>query len=314
MTTVTDAYGFTAYGGPDVERFLDLPLPSPGPGELLIEVHAAGVNPVDWKVRDGMHRSFLPLDLPAVFGREAAGVVVELGPGVEGFAVGDAVFGSSARGCGGYATHAVLTADFTIPKPEGLSFTDAAALPVAAGTAYDSVRGLDMTAGETLLILGVGGGVGVAAAQLATSEGVSVVGTASRAKRDFVASLGATPVPYDSDDTADRLAAALPNGADAVLDLVGGDTLDTVSALMSPDCRVLTVAGPDTAARFGARPLSRGNRAQTLGELARRVQDGGLRPHVREIFPFAEAPSALRAVETGHPWGKVVLEMRTGPR
>ncbi|GAA1696042.1 NADP-dependent oxidoreductase [Streptomyces yatensis] len=295
-----------------MERFLDLPLPSPGPGEVLIEVHAAGVNPVDWKVREGMHRSFLPLDLPAVFGREAAGVVVELGPGVAGFAVGEAVFGSSARGCGGYAAHAVLTADFTIPKPEGLSFTDAAALPVAAGTAYDSVRGLGMTAGETLLILGIGGGVGVAAAQLAVSKGVSVVGTASGAKREFVASLGATPVPYDGDYSADRLAAALPNGADAVLDLVGGDALDTVSGLMSPDCRVLTVAGPDTAARFGARSLSRGNRAETLVELARRVRDGRLHPHVREIFPFAEAPSALRAVETGHPWGKVVLQVRAG--
>ncbi|MGV9850745.1 NADP-dependent oxidoreductase [Streptomyces sp. NPDC003442] len=309
-----NAYGFTAYGGPDVERFLDLPLPSPGPGELLIEVHAAGVNPVDFKVREGMHRSFLPLDLPAVFGREAAGVVVALGPEVEGFAVGDSVFGSSARGCGGYAHHAVLTAGFTIVKPEGLSYTDAAALPVAAGTAYDSVRGLDPTAGETLLILGIGGGVGVAAAQLAASDGVSVVGTASRAKRDFVVSLGATAVAYDGDDTADRLAAALPNGADAVLDLVGGDALDTVSGVMSPDCRVLTVAGLDTAARFGARPLSRGNRAAALGELARRVQDGRLDPRVREVFPFAEAPAALRAVESGHPWGKVVLEMRTRTR
>ncbi len=105
---------------------------------------------------------------------------------------------------------------------------------MAAGTAYDSVRGLAMTAGETLLILGVGGGVGVAAAQLAVSEGVTVVATASRAKRDFVASLGATPVPYHGDDTADRLAATLPKGANAVLGLVGGDALDTVSALMPP--------------------------------------------------------------------------------
>ncbi|MCQ8191238.1 NADP-dependent oxidoreductase [Streptomyces rugosispiralis] len=271
-----NAYGFTAYRGPEVERFLDLPLPSPGPGELLVEVRAAGVNPVDWKVREEMHRSFLPLGLPAVFGREAAGVVVGLGPGAEGFAVGDAVFGSSARGCGGYAHHAVLTADCTIVKPDGLSYTDAAALPVAA-------------------------------VQLAASEGVSVVGTASGAQREFVSSLGATAVPYDSGDTADRLAAALPNGADAVLDLVGGEALDTVSGVLSPGCRVLTVAAPDTAARFGARPLSRGNRAEALGELARRVRDRRLDPHVREVFPFAEAPAALRAVESGHPWGKVVL-------
>ncbi|WP_413803197.1 zinc-binding dehydrogenase [Streptomyces iranensis] len=124
----------------------------------------------------------------------------------------------------------------------------------------------------------------------------------------------ATAVAYDGDDTADRLAAALPNGADAVLDLVGGDALDTVSGLMSPGCRVRTVADPETAARFGARQLSRGNRAETLGELARRVRDGRVDPHVREVFPFAEAPAALRAVESGHPWGKVVLEMRTRTR
>ncbi|MGY0055311.1 NADP-dependent oxidoreductase [Streptomyces sp. LZ34] len=308
-----NAYGFTAYGGPETERFLDLPLPSPGPGELLIEVHAAGVNPVDWKVREGMHRSFLPLDFPAVLGREAAGVVVGLGPGVEGFAVGDAVFGSSARGCGGYAYHAVLTADHTVPKPDGLSYTDAASLPVAAGTAYDALLQLGLAAKDTLLILGIGGGVGVAAAQLAVSRGVVVVGTASRAKRDFVASLGATPVSYNTDDTAAtaaRLAKALPHGVDAVLDLVGGDGLDTVSGLLSPGCRVRTVADPDTAARFGARPLSRTNRAEALVELARHVEDGSLDPQVREIFPFAEAPAALRAVESGHPWGKVVLEMR----
>ncbi|GAB3000267.1 NADP-dependent oxidoreductase [Streptomyces pseudoechinosporeus] len=304
------AYGFTRYGGPEVQRFLGLPKPVPGPGELLVEVYAAGVNPVDWKVREGMHRTFLPLEMPAVLGREVAGVVEQLGQGVDEFALGDPVFGTSARGCGGYARFALLTAAQTAPKPAALSFTDAAALPVAAGTAYDAVGQLGLVAGESLLILGVGGGVGVAAAQFAREAGLSVVGSARAAKREFVESLGATAIPYDSDDFAGQRAAVLPDGADAVLDLVGGDALYDVADVLSPGCRVLTVADPGTAARFGARPLSRKSSAKTLTELASRATESRLDPHVRRAFPFEEAEAALREVESGHAWGKVVLEMR----
>ncbi|MGP4043865.1 NADP-dependent oxidoreductase [Streptomyces sp. 2A115] len=307
-----EAYGFTGYGGPETQRFLALPKPVPGPGELLVEVYAAGVNPVDWKVRAGMHRAFLHLDLPAVLGREVAGVVEQLGEGVGEFEVGDPVFGSSARGCGGYARFALLTARQTALKPAALSFTDAAALPVAVGTAYDAVGQLGLLADETLLILGIGGGVGVAAAQIAREAGVSVIGTASAAKREFVESLGATAIAYDRDDFDEQLEKVLPTGVDAVLDLVGADALDGVSALISPECRMLTVAAPETAARFGARSLSRQNSTKTLTELARRVEDGRLDPHVRGVFPFEEAAAALREVESGHPWGKVVLEMRRG--
>jgi len=308
--TVPDAYGFTRYGGPETQAFLELPKPVPGPGELLIAVYAAGVNPVDWKVRAGMHREFLHLDLPAVLGREAAGVVEEVGEGVTGFSVGDPVFGSSAAGCGGYARFAVLTADRTAPKPAAVSFTDAAALPIAAGTGYDAVGLLGLAPGESLLILGVGGGVGVAAAQIAREAGVAVVGTAAAAKREFVASLDATAVPYDSGHVAEELKAALPQGPDAILDLVGGDALDGVAALIRPGCRILTVADPGTAARFGARPLTRNSSPRTLTELARRVAAGLLDPRVHRVFPFEEAEAALREVESGHAWGKVVLEMR----
>ncbi|MPY60147.1 NADP-dependent oxidoreductase [Streptomyces spongiae] len=305
------AYGFIAYGGPETQRFLDLPKPVPGPGELLVDVYAAGVNPVDWKVREGMHRSFLPLDLPAVLGREVSGVVERLGEGVDEFAVGDPVFGSSARGCGGYARFALLTASRTVVKPAGLSFTDAAALPVAAGTAYDAVGRLGLAAGETLLVLGVGGGVGVAAAQIAREAGVRVVGTAAPAKREWVGSLGATAVAYDGDGFGARLASVLPDGTDAVLDLVGGSALHEVGTLIRPGARVLTVAGPETAARFGARPLSRRDFREGLGELARRVTEGRLNPQVRRILPFVEAGAALREVEAGHAWGKVVMDMRS---
>jgi NADPH:quinone reductase-like Zn-dependent oxidoreductase len=295
------AYGFTGYGGPETETWLDLPAPVPGSGEILVAVRAAGVNPVDWKVREGMHRAFLPLTLPAVLGREVAGVVEQVGPGVTEFAAGDAVFGSTDAGCGGYAELAVLPADRAAHKPTTVSFTDAAALPVAVGAAYDAVAQLTLAAGNTLLILGVGGGVGAAAAQLARAAGVTVLGTASAAKRTFVESLGATAIPYDTPD------AGLPDRVDAILDLVGGEALRGVSPLIAPGCRVLTVTDPKTAADFGARPLSRRSTTTTLTELAHRVASGDLNPHVRSVFPLAEAPDALRTVESGHAWGKIVL-------
>ncbi|MGW2048406.1 NADP-dependent oxidoreductase [Streptomyces sp. NPDC001858] len=304
------AYGFTAYGGPEVQRFLELPEPVPGPGELLVEVRAAGVNPVDWKVRAGLHRAFLHLDLPAVLGREVAGVVVRLGDGVDAFAVGDPVFGTSARGCGGYARFALLTASQTAPKPAEVSWTDAAVLPVAVGTAYDGIGQLAPKAGESLLILGIGGGVGVAAAQLARDTGVSVLGTAAAAKREFVESLGATTIAYDGPAFGEQLRTALPHGVDTVLDLVGGDALRSVSSAIHSGCRILTVADPETAARFGARPLKRESSTETLAELARRVADGRLDPQVRDVFRFEDAEAALREVESGHPWGKVALDLR----
>src|SRR5438105_2959546 len=188
------AYGFSAYGGPEVQGFVELAKPVPGPGQLLVAVRAAGVNPVDWKFRAGFLRDFAPLELPAVFGQEVAGVVEAVGPDVEGFAVGDEVFGSVTGG--GYAEYALVPAASAARKPEKVSFTDAAALPVAAATAFDGLAQLDLAEGQTLLITGVGGGVGVAAAQIACSRGIRVIGTASPAKHEFVVALGATPVAY----------------------------------------------------------------------------------------------------------------------
>jgi NADPH:quinone reductase-like Zn-dependent oxidoreductase len=293
------AYGFTRYGGPETQTWLYLPAPVPGPGEILVAVRAAGVNPVDWKVREGMHRAFLPLTLPAVLGREVAGVVERVGAGVTEFAAGDAVFGSTDAGGGGYAELIVLPVNRAARKPATVSFTDAAALPVAAGTAYDTVAQLGLAAGETLLILGIGGGVGVAAAQFARAAGSTVIGTASAAKRTFVESLGATAIPYDTADLD------LPDRVDAILDLVGD--LRAVAPHIRPGCRVLTVADPKTAEELGARPLKRRSSTTTLTELARGVTRGDLDPHVRSVFSFDQAEEALRIVESGHAWGKVVL-------
>jgi NADPH:quinone reductase-like Zn-dependent oxidoreductase len=287
-------YGFTSYGGPESQRFLEPPMPEPGPGEVLVEVHAAGVNPVDWKVREGKHRAFLPLSLPAVLGREVSGTVIRAGAGFE---AGDRVCGPTVGGCGGYAEFALLPADRAARMPVGLSFTDACVLPIAAGTAYDALEMLDLEPGESLLILGAGGGVGTVAAQLAVMRGIEVAGTASPAKHTYLQGLGVVAYDHDQD----------PPWTDAVLDLVGA--LDKVSG-----DRILSVADPEVLARRGARPLKRSGDPGVLAVLTELVANGKLDPGVRHVYPFTEAGDALALVEAGHVAGKVVIGLPTGPR
>ncbi|MFD7712874.1 NADP-dependent oxidoreductase [Streptomyces sp. NPDC059786] len=301
------AYVFTRYGGPETEALVESDRPVPGPGQLLVAVRAAGVNPVDWKLRTGYRRpGASEPDFPAVFGSEAAGVVEEVGAGVTGFAVGDEVFGNPVTG--GYAEYTLLPVEVAAHKPAGLSFTDAAALPVAAATAYDGVRQLALPAGATLLITGAGGGVGVAAAQIALAEGVRVVGVASEGKKEFVAALGAVHVP-SGPDWADRVRAAAPDGVDAVFDLVGGEVLETAAGLLTDRSKLISGADRGTVARLGGAPVARARTAAVLDEVARLVTDGTLRPFVTAAFPLDRAGEALRTVEDGHAQGKIVIEV-----
>lgn len=301
------AYVFTRHGGPEAEAFADLPVPEPGPGELLVAVRAAGVNPVDWKLRNGYTRPGSPPPvLPAVLGSEASGTVVATGPGVTGFEPGQAVFGNPLTG--GYAEYTLMPVAVTAHKPDALSFTDAAALPVAAATAYDGVHQLDPAPGSTLLITGAGGGVGVAAVQLARGLGVRVIGTAGAGKKDLVESLGATHVAYGP-GLADRVRAAAPEGVDAVYDLVGGDDLRIAAGLVRDRSALISAGGKDLVAELGGAAVRRARTAAVLDEVARLVVDGALHPHVTRTFPLAEAARALRTVEDGHATGKIVIEV-----
>lgn len=301
------AYVFTRYGGPEAEALVGQDRPSPGPGQVLVAVRAAGVNPVDWKQRTGYRRvGAAPRELPAVFGSEVAGVVEETGPDVTGFAVGDEVFGSPVAG--GYAEYALLPTAVTAHKPAALSFTDAATLPVAAATAYDGIHQLGLPSGATLLVTGAGGGVGVAATQIAHAFGLRVVGIASDAKKDFVESLGAVHVPAGP-DLAERARAAAPDGVDAVFDLVGGEVLEAVATLVTDRTKVITGADRETVARLGGAGVERARTAAVLDEVARLVVDGRLRPFVTRTFPLDRAAEALRAVEEGHTRGKIVIEV-----
>jgi NADPH:quinone reductase-like Zn-dependent oxidoreductase len=298
------AYGFTENGGPETQTFLDLPTPQPGPSELLVTVHAAAVNPVDVKIRAGV---FGPAeDLPAIMGREVSGVVTEIGQDVDGFAPGDEVFGTVAPTSGGFAEHALLTAANAAKKPVKVSFTDAAALPVAGATAYDALAQLGLDAGKTLLIVGIGGGVGVVAAQLARDAGLNVVGTAGESKRELVQSLDATLVEY-GDGVADRVRQILPDGVDGILDLIGGDALRAVAELGG---KIVTTADPVTAGEVGGEYVQRADPATTLPVLAELVAEGKIDPHVEDVLPLDEAAAAIAAVETGHPRGKIVVQVR----
>ncbi|MFG3145018.1 NADP-dependent oxidoreductase [Streptomyces sp. NPDC048243] len=301
------AYVFTRYGGPEAEALVERDRPSPGPGEVLVAVRAAGVNPVDWKQRTGHRRpGGEPRPLPAVFGNEVAGVVEETGAGVTGFAVGDEVFGNPVDG--GYAEYALLPVAVTARKPAGLSFTDAAALPVAAATAYDGIRQLGLPEGATLLITGAGGGVGVAAVQIARDAGLRVVGVASAGKKDFVESLGAVHVP-SGPGLAERLRAAAPDGVDGVFDLVGGEALEEAASALVDVTKLITGADRETVAKLGGTGVERARTAAVLDEVGRLAADGTLRPFVTRTFPLDRAGEALRAVEDGHARGKIVIEV-----
>jgi NADPH:quinone reductase-like Zn-dependent oxidoreductase len=298
------AYGFVEVGGPEHEAFLEVPVPVPGPGELLVRVRSAGVNPGDWRLREGAYG----VAGPAVLGREVAGVVEAVGPDVAGFATGDEVFGGCPGMVGGWAEHALVLASFAAHRPASVTPGDAAVLPVAAGTAFDALTNLELPPGATLLVNGAGGGVGVAVVQLGTAAGLVVIGTASPAKHDLIASYGATPVAY-GDGVLDRIRTAAPGGIDAVFDLVGGDALRAVATLPANPAQVLSVADKELAKQLGGREIERDRSGAVLSRLAELVAEGALNPHVTNVFPFDKTGEALALVEHGHASGKVVIDV-----
>ncbi|MFI5998482.1 NADP-dependent oxidoreductase [Streptomyces sp. NPDC051362] len=296
------AYVYTSHGGPETEKLIDMDRPTAGPGEILVAVRAAGVNPADWKLRSGMRAASA---FPVVFGTEAAGVVEEVGEGVTAFSAGDAVFGRAVAGS--YAEYALLQAPLTAHIPEGLSFNEAAVLPVAAVTAYVGIRQLALPTGSTVLVTGAGGGVGVAAVQIARAFGLQVIGTASESKKEFLESLGAVHVASGPHLAARAWAAAM-EGVDGVFDLIGGDDLGEVATLLVDPSKLITaVAAPQEVGRLGGAFISRDRDATMLEEVARLVQQGDLDTCVTQVFPLEQAGLAVRAVEEGHARGKIVI-------
>ncbi|MGV8847346.1 NADP-dependent oxidoreductase [Tessaracoccus sp.] len=293
---------FHTYGGPEQQELVDLPTPDPGAGEIAIQVRAAGVNPVDWKIREGLlGRHAAP---PVPMGREASGIVTAVGAGVEHFAVGDEVLGLVAQGAGAFAEHTLLRADKTVAKPAEISFEDAAAIAVSGTAAYDATHQIPLEAGQTLLVVGAGGGVGRMAIQIGTVHKFTVLGVASAAKRELVESAGATFIE-SGDGLAERARAAAPEGVDLIVDLAGGDALRAVAPVAKDPSHILTLADGATARELGGSVVRRTD--ESLHKITDVILYGVVDPTVTSRYSLADAAQAIAEVESGHAAGKVII-------
>ena len=295
------AVRFSQFGGPEVLEIVDLPDPHPGPGQVRIAVRAAGVNPSDWKKREGL----MDGELPQTMGYEAAGVVDEVGEGVADVAVGDRVFGFCTEGAA-QAELAVLSYYAAIPP--SLDFAGAAALPAAIETATRALDQLGVENGSTLLINGASGSVGSAAVQLAVTRGARVIGTASPANHDYVRSLGAEPVAYGK-GLAGRVRALAPGGVDVALDAAGSGVLPELIELAGGREHVVTIADFGGAQEHGVRFSSgdTGRAVHALAEIGELIESARFSLPVARAFPLTEVAEAHRVSEHGHVRGKLVL-------
>jgi NADPH:quinone reductase-like Zn-dependent oxidoreductase len=301
----------TDFGGPEVLAVVDQEVPDPQGDEVRVAVRAAGVNPIDVKVYSGAFGTDRS-ELPRRLGAEAAGLVTAVGPD-SSVAVGEEVI--AFRAPGAYASELVVPGDAVVAKPAGLGWHEAAGLLLTGGTAVHTLTATSVGAGDTVLVHGGSGGVGLMAVQLARLRGARVVATASERNHDLLRSLGAEPVTY-GDGLADRVRALAPDGVDAAVDTVGNDEAMDVSLELVPDRRrIATIANFDRAPREGVQLLGNGPGADpgqevrygARDELARLAAAGQLRVVVAGVFPFDRAADAHRQVASGHTTGKVVL-------
>jgi NADPH:quinone reductase-like Zn-dependent oxidoreductase len=301
------AVRFDEYGGVDVLTVAEVPRPVPGPGQVLVEVKAAGINPGEAKIRDGFLHSRWPATFPSGEGTDLAGIVDQLGEGVTSVAIGDEVIGwVDTRSS--QAQYAVVEAGYLAPKPAEVPWEVAGALPVAGFTAWAAVRAVALHPGDTLAVSGAAGGVGSIAVQLAKRAGATVIGLASEANHGWLESHGVIPVSYGS-GVADRIHAAAPK-IDAFIDTHGGDYVElAINELgVKPD-RVDTIANFDAVAKYGvkAEGNAAGASAQTLAELAALIAGGELEVPIAGTYPLDRVRDAYRRLETGHLRGKIVL-------
>jgi NADPH:quinone reductase-like Zn-dependent oxidoreductase len=302
------AMAFAAPGPPEVLQPTEVDPPRPGPGEVLVRVRAAGVQPADLALRAGQGRPGVPVPLPAIPGNELAGVVVATGPGVARPARGDAVLGF--RTMGAYAELALLPVDQLVAKPPDMAWAVAGALSASGQTAHTAIEALGMGPGETVLISGAAGGVGTVAVQLAAGRGARVIATASERNHAYLRSLGpegrVVPTTYRP-GLVERVRGLAPEGVDVALDAAGGDAARASAELVGDRARVGTLVAFDLAEELGIRALRSDRSAARLAELVRLWSAGELRIQVSATFPLERAADAHRLVGTGHGRGKVVL-------
>ncbi|WP_424448949.1 quinone oxidoreductase family protein [Microbacterium arborescens] len=308
------AVTYSRFGGPEVLTLSEIEVPAPGAGQVRVRVIAAGVNPIDHKLRAGIRPS-ATISKPRRVGNDGASVVVEVGADVEGFRVGDevVVFGAS----GVYATEIVVTPDKLTPLPAGVSPAVGAALGIPVATAYQALRSLDVGPADTLLVHGGSGSVGQAAIQFARLRGAAVIATASEARADRVRELGAIPVAY-GDGLVERVRAAAPQGVSVVLDGAGTDeALTTSLELVEDRSRIATIVRGADAPRLGIQAFSGGSpdpltpqqvawRAEAIPVVAALLAAGAFRVELGPELPLADAAEAHRLV-AAHTPGKITL-------
>jgi NADPH:quinone reductase-like Zn-dependent oxidoreductase len=300
------AVRFDEYGGTDVLHVAEVPRPAAGPGKVLVQVKAAGINPGEAKVREGLLAARWPATFPSGQGSDLAGIVAETGDGVTGFSTGDEVIGWTDDRAS-QAEYVLAEAGKLVAKPAGVSWAVAGALPVAGFTAYAAVRAVALAPGDTLIVSGAAGGVGSIAVQLARRAGATVIGLASPANHEWLASHGVIPLAY-GDGVADRIRQAADK-VDAFIDTYGGDYVQLALELGVAPFRVDTIVSFDAVQRYGVK--AEGNAAgastEVLAELAGLIAAGQLEIPVAATYPLDQAREAYQRLAQGHLRGKIVL-------
>ena len=308
MSTLQRVVLIRSYGGADAAQMAESEKPTPGQGEVRIRVRAAGVNGIDWKVREGLVKNAFPLPLPIVLGAEMAGVVDAVGPGASRFSVGDRVMGAMG-GLGAYAEYVTLSEANLTLTPDGLDDIHAAALPIAAVAAWNSLHHAGpISAGQRILIHGAAGGLGAFAVQFAKRAGAEVFANAGTADLDYVRSLGADHVIDYSSQRFENIARDI----DLVLDYVGGEVLDRSWQVLAKDGVVVGTSSPDILARTPAhrRGLWFMNKPdpQLLEKLAKEVASGTLQSRIGDVVGFTDIPKAIERNLSASGTGKVVAD------
>ncbi|MDB5171079.1 MAG: NADPH:quinone oxidoreductase [Candidatus Saccharibacteria bacterium] len=309
------AVQITKYGGQDAMQVNDsVERPTAVEGQVIIEVYAAAVNPFDAKVREGLVGDKFKLNFPAILGGDAAGVVAEIGEGVTGFEIGQEVYGAANAlgGHGSFAEYTTVVAGQLASKPKSVDFVTAAALPLVGASAYQAlVETMALQAGQKILIHGGAGGIGSVAIQIAKAIGAYVATTAASKDLDFVKSLGADEVvDYTSQDFSEIF-----KDYDAVFDTVGGETNSKSYQVLESGGTLVSMVAPANdalVAQYGIIYSTQSSRATTerLTNIAELVDAGKLTIHIDTVFPFDQAAEALEYLKTGHPRGKVVIQVK----
>jgi len=295
------------YGGPEQLVLEQAPVPQIPSDQVLIHLKAAGVNPADWKYRSGAYKQFMPLTFPWIPGLEGAGIVEAAGADVKAFKKGDEVYGLVS---GAYAEYALAKTNEIFPKPAGLTFEEAASIPIGALTAWGAVIATaKVEAGQRVLVHGAAGGVGLYAVQLAHWKGAHVTGTASASNLEFVRSLGAEQV---IDYQATRFETVL-HDMDVVIDTVGGNLAEGSFQVLRPGGVYVTVAGrlaEDAGKAQNVKALSAGRfSAENLKKISELIESKQLKAVVGKVFPLGETAKAHELSQTGHGRGRIILRM-----